>query len=252
LEKGVWAKIDPGIVTNYADLYPQTRQPEDAGIPIGGLSEGIFYRPEEMQKLGWPIPHNWLDLYRTEYCGRLAMSHPNSSDGLRTLIMLADGKTDGVPAVIDKLAANKRCYPVLETTSPKLEEKAKIGEYFVGTINSIRAIPLIHSGVPIKFFIPKEGTIESFSIAAPVKGGPADAKLVQKFLNWFIDAGVQKQLMEILAYSPTNAKVVVPQDLAEMGVLDSEGMKHVIKIDSATIDKLRRNWARRVDRAWSN
>ena len=250
--KDVWAKVDPSIVTNYANLFPQAMQKNDSGVPIGGLSEGIFYRPAEFTQRNWPVPTTWTDLYRADYCGHIGLSHPNSSDGLRTLILMANGDPNGVPAVINKLAATKSCFPVLETTAPKLEEKIKSGEYWVGTANSIRAIPLIQAGVPITFFTPKSGTMASFSIAAPIKNGPGDAKMTQKFLNWFIDPAVQQQLMELLAYSPTNEKVKVPKNLADMGVLDEEGMKHIIKVDTAIIDKERINWARLVDRAWSN
>jgi hypothetical protein len=37
-----------------------------------------------------------------------------------------------------------------------------------------------------------------------------------------------------------------------MGVLDAEGLKHLITVDNSTIQQLRRGWAQLVDRAWSN
>ena len=250
LNKGLWATIDPKIVTNYADLYPQARPPKDGGVPVGLLSEGIIYRPDEFAKRGWPAPQHWIDLLDPIYCGYEGISHPNLSDGLRSILMMAGGDPDKVPGVLEKMAGMKKCIPVLETAAPQLEEKIRLGQYLIASQNSIHAIPLINKGFPMKYIVPKEGTVAAYSIAALVKGGPNPA-MAQKAANWFISPESQHLFMTDLAYAPTNQKVSVPKELADTGILDAEGMKHIVPVDSEKVAGLIRGWSRTIDRDWA-
>jgi putative spermidine/putrescine transport system substrate-binding protein len=247
-KEDLFEPVNETIVTNYKNLYPQARPVGNVGAPIGFLYQGIFYRPDEFAKMGWAPPTSWNDIFRPEFCGHLGILHPNVSDGMRTLLIFAGGDTKRVPEAIASLGKLKSCVPVLEPSSPKLEEKVQLGEYSVGVINSIRAIPLIQRRYPIKFVLPKEGTMAGYSAAVAVKGAP-NPKMAQEFMNWFLRPEAQQQLMAELFYSPTNRTVPVPKNLADMGVLSSEGMKTLMPVNDEDIFKQRAAWVRQAERA---
>ena len=246
--QGLFEPVDESIVTHYRDLYPQVRPLNNLGVPFGLFYQGIFYRQDEFTKRNWPAPEHWSDLFDPRYCDQIGMLTPSVSDGLRFLLILADGQTKRMPEAIARLATLKKCIPVLEPSAPKLEEKVQLGEYTMGVMGSIRAIPLMQRGYPIKFVLPSEGTVAGYSAAAAVKGAP-NPKMAQAFLNWFLRPESQQQLMKELFYTPTNRTVTVPDDMKKLGILDSEGIKGLVPVDEEAIYKNRAAWIRQTERA---
>jgi len=246
--RGLWAPIDESIVGNIKNLNPLARSYNNDGVGVGFHYVGLFYRPEEFQKRGWAAPHSWNDLFRPELCGQIGFMHPNVSYTIQTLIMLSGGDTARVPDGIARLATLKDCIPVLEPSAPKLEEKMQLGEYLIGFHVSVRTIPLMLKGVPIKFVLPDEGSNFNQSMASAVKNAP-HPKLAQEFLNHFISPSVQKQLMEDVYYGPANLEVAVPPALKEIGVPDTEVLKRFTPVDVRVVDKQRMAWVRQVERA---
>lgn len=249
-QQGLFEPVNPAIVTHYTDVLPSARPVGNAGVPFGFLYQGLFYRPALFAQKNWAPPQSWNDLFRPELCTQIGFLDPNVSDGMRVLMVLAGGDVARVPEVITRLGTLKTCVPTLEPSSPKLEEKVQLGEYALGVINSIRAIPLVKRGLPIKFVLPNEGTVAGYSAAAAVKGAP-HARMAQEFLNWFLSPDVQMQLMSELFYSPTNQNVPVPAELRALGVLDPEGMRTFIPISEEIIVAKRQDWVRQIRRAMS-
>lgn len=248
--QGLFEPVDPSIVTHYVDVIAPARLVGDAGVGFGLLYQGLFYRPDVFAQKKWAPPESWSDLFRPEVCSQLGFLDPNVTDGMRVLMALAGGDVARVPDVIARLATLKDCLTTLEPSSPKMEEKLQLGEYSLGVINSIRAIPIVKRGFPIKFVLPKEGTVAAYSVAAAVKGAP-HARMAQEFLNWFLAPEVQAQLMSELFYSPVNRKVRVPEDLRALGVLDQDGMQKLIPVSDEAVVAQRQNWVRQVRRAMS-
>ena len=246
--QGLFEPVDESIVTNYRDLYPQVRPLNNLGVPFGLFYQGIFYRQDEFAKRGWTAPEHWSDLFEPRYCDQIGMLTPSVSDGLRFLLILAEGQTKRMPEAIARLATLKKCIPVLEPSAPKLEEKVQLGEYTMGVMGSIRAIPLMQRGYPINFVLPSEGTVAGYSAAAAVKGAP-NPKMAQEFLNWFLRPESQQQLMKELFYTPTNRLVTVPENMKKLGILDSEGIKGLVPVDEEAIYKNRAAWIRQTERA---
>ena len=246
--RGLWEKIDTSIVTHYKDLYPQARARSDDAVGIGFFFAGIFYRADEFEKRGWPAPQSWNDLFKPEFCGKLGIPHPNFAYGIQLLLMLAGGNPDRIDDGIAKLATLKNCIAVLEPSAPKLEEKIQLGEYVIGVHGNIRIIPLTKKGHPVRYVFPKEGSINSVTMLAPVKNA-RNPRMAQELTNWLISPEVQKELIEALYYGPANTKVVVTKDMREIGIPDAEMISRLkIVTDSGNVES-RRSWVRKTERA---
>lgn len=247
-KRGLWEKIDPVIVTNYKDLYAQAKARNDDAVGIGFFYAGLFYRADEFEKRGWAPPQSWNDLFRPEFCNKLGIPHPNFAYGIQLLLMLAGGDPNKIDDGIAKLATLKNCIAVLEPSAPKLEEKIQLGEYLVGVHGNIRVIPLAKRGHPVRYVFPKEGSINSVTMLAPVKNA-RNGKMAQELMNWLTMPAIQKELVEALYYGPANAKLVVTKEMRDLGVPDAEMIARLkVVTDSGDMEN-RRSWVRKTERA---
>jgi len=245
---GLFAPVDPAIVTNYKDVPDRLRLIGNNGVGFGIYYTGIFYRHAEFEKRGWAAPTSWGDLLRPEFCNQVGLLHPNVLFGVHTVVMLSDGKLGNMAQGIDRLSKIKNCVSVLEPSAPKLEEKVLLGEYLIGVHASIRAIPLIQRGVPITFILPKEGSMLTITAASPVKNA-RNPQLAQEFLNWFIAPEGQRIVMQEASFGPTNRTVSVPPDLLKLGVPDETIVAKLLPTDVDAVAKTRRDMIRQLERA---
>jgi len=245
---GLFAPIDPAIVTNYKDIPPSLRLVGNNGVGFGTYYTGIFYRHEEFKKRGWAPPTSWEDLLRPEFCNQVGLLHPNVLFGVHTVMMLSGADLKNVSKGIERLATIKNCVTVLEPSAPKLEEKVQLGEYLIGVHGSIRAISLIQRGVPISFILPREGSMLTITAASPVKNS-RNPKLAQEFLNWFIAPESQKIIMQDASFGPTNKTVSVPPELLALGVPDYKALSRLHPTDVEALARGRRDLIRQVERA---
>lgn len=247
---GLFAPIDETIVTNYKDVSPLAKPKTNDGVGIGFLFQGVFYREDEVAKRGWTPPRGWTDLTRPEFCGHVGMMDPNVVTTLHAMLALSGGKPANINEGIATLAKLKNCLPVLEPSSSALEDKVSRGTYLVGGHNSIRIIPMTKRGVPIRFVVPEEGHLISYSAISVAKNAP-NPKLAQEFVNYFLDPVAQKGLMEMLFYLPVNSKVAVPDGLQRLGLPSPSVLANVLRVDEDEITKNRREWNQRVHRAFA-
>lgn len=249
-QQGLFAPIDESIVTNFKDVSPLAKPKTKDGVGIGFLFQGVFYREDELGKRGIAPPRGWADLTRPEFCNIVGMMDPNVVTTLHAMLALSGGKASNIDQGIATLAKLKNCVPVLEPSSSALEDKVSRGTYLVGGHNSIRIIPMTKSGMAIRFVVPEEGSIISYSAISVAKNS-ANAKLAQEFINFFLSPEAQKGLMEMLFYLPVNTKVAVPTDLQKLGLPSPKALENVIAVDEDEITANRREWNQKVNRAFS-
>lgn len=247
-KQGLWATIDESIVTNYKDQSPRAKVASKDIIYYGFFLTGLFYQEKEFAKRGWAPPKRWDDLFRPEFCNRIGILHPNVSYGLNAVLMLAGGDPSRFDAAVSKLASNKECIAVLEPTVAQLDAKLQLGEHLVGAYGTIRVIPLLEKGAPIRFVVPEEGGVLSASAFSPVKNS-AHPRLVQEFCNWILRPESQLKLMQKAMLSPTNMTVKVPAELAAKGVPTADDLRKAVHIPEQVITDNRRAWVRQIERA---
>lgn len=243
--QGVLADVNATLVPNYADLLEQAKL--GTGVAAGLYLMGFFHFPEEFAKRGWKPPEVWSDLLKPETCGSLGFTHPVVSDGTRILIMFGGGQVANINEGIKNVAQLKNCIQNLEPSAAKFQEKIELREYLLGAQSTIRSIPLIQAGVPIKFTLPKDINVVSMTTLAVVKNAPRQ-QLAYELMNWLIGPEAQSILMREAFYSPSNGKVEVPEDLKKMGLPGRQDIEKAIVLDDNVVSENRRNWIRQFER----
>src|SRR5207253_3250648 len=94
--------------------------------------------------------------------------------------------------------------------------KTQIGEYLIAVAVSTRVPTLMRQGYPVKFIIPKEGTVIGNGTMGVVKGGPNE-RLAHEAANWLLGPKAQKILMDDAFYMPSSTKVPLSKDLVGYG-----------------------------------
>lgn len=246
--RGLLAKLDPSIVTNYENLLPQAQFAPQDGAMIGFNINGLFYDTEEFKKNNWAPPTSWNDLYKPEYCKRVGLMSPTVSYTLNFAVMEAGGDVDKVPEAISKKISKLRgCVPTLEPSAAKLEEKIQLREYVIGVYGSVRVLPLAEQGIPVRFVYPKEGTVRGSTTVAVVKGAP-NQKAAQQFVNELLAPKAQELLMNLQYFVPANSKVEIPQKLIDQGLPTREQVIKAISLDAGAVADRRRDWGRLFER----
>ena len=246
--QGLWAPIDESIVTRLKDQAPQAKFAGNDGVGYGFYLAGFLYNPAEFQKNGWAAPTRWDDLLRPELCGKIGIMHPNVMYGIHVLIGLAGGDPDKVPEAIAKLGAIRKCVQVLEPTTAKFDERIQMGAYQLSARGSFGSIALIEKGLPLRFVVPEQGSMVSFSTVAIVKG-TKNMRLAQEFVNWVLRPEVQKTIMQKSFYNPTNTTVAVTPELLKLGVPDAATLRHAVVVPERIVTERRRDWIRQLERA---
>lgn len=254
--KGLWAKLDPDIVDT-SNVYESLRAKNNDSIPIGMITNDIYYNKDTFKKKDWQPPTSYQDLVDPKYCNEVGILDINQSYGLYTVLGLggltqqdaADGNLDpAFESGLKKLSDAKDCFRTLETSSGGLEQKMQTGQYALGTHGSVRVLPIIKAGVPLGAVVPKEGPFLTLSFIAPVKDGP-NPELAQKYCAWFLKPESQKALMDKVFFGPVTPQVEVPQDLQNFGVPTEDDIADLVIPDVATVTEKRSEWTDEYMRA---
>ncbi len=249
-QEGIWAKLDPAVVTNLADVVPQAKMGDGEGVGVIMQAIGLFYRTDYFQKNNWQPPTSWDDLADKKYCHRIGVGDPNVSFSYYAFMMLGGGKPDDFSAGVKRLAAIRDCFDTLDPSAGKTLEKIELGEYDIGVMAHQLIITQAKKGVPVRYVRPKEGSILQFTTAAVTKNAPSPA-LAQAVVNEMLSPRVQKVLMEQFNVSPANSTLPVPPELIAAGSPDPKNMSNYIPIDAAAILPKRRQYIQEAIRTMS-
>jgi putative spermidine/putrescine transport system substrate-binding protein len=256
--RGLWAKLDPDIVDT-SDVYEPLKAKNDDSVPIGMITNDLYYNTEVFEEQGWDPPTSYQDLLDPKYCGKVGITDISQSYGLYTVLGLggltqedaeAGNLDEAFNSGLQKLADKKSCFPTLEASSGALEQKMQTGQYVIGTHGSVRVLPLIEAGAPLGAVIPEEGAFLTLSFVSPVKGGP-NPELAQEFAAWFLRPEAQEALMEAVFFGPVISTVDVPQDLADFGVVTEDTIDDLVIPDVETVTERRSAWTDQYQRALS-
>ncbi len=210
--EGLFAPLDPAVVTNLADIPAWGRPANNMGA---ALTQDVLVQltaPKKLKKQ----PASWLDLADPAYAGRAGMPIGD----VRGTVLLAllcrmagvDYKqsVDAGIASLKKIAANVQTYepqPDIYTAIRSGVIDIGIGWNARGQSNQDQANGEFAAIVPVEGTAPQVNTINL--VANAPAGGAA-----QKFINYALGAEAQKAFAEALFYGPTNSKAVLDPALA--------------------------------------
>ncbi|MEI4472817.1 polyamine ABC transporter substrate-binding protein [Frigidibacter sp. MR17.24] len=211
--KGLLAPIDPAAVPNMAGIYDFAKDPIGGHMAVGYTFYGtsIVYRSDEV------TIESWLDLFKPELAGYVALPNITTTQGPITLYMLekALGKDDpGFADALDLVAAHKGDIVTFYERGSQIPQLLQQEEILAAVVGRFGWANIAKLGMPVAWATPKEGQTGGMNVLAMTKGAK-DPALAQQFIDYWLSAEVQQTLAEGLVDSPVNTAVEVSDEVAE-------------------------------------
>ncbi len=205
IKAGLLSKLDPALVPNLKQLYPQARNAEGYGPYTILYSIGIVFNKEKLKAAGIPEPKSWEDLWNPKLAGHISvpeMSLPQGADFVIKIAQLNGGSEANVLPGLEKIAKLKA--HSYYSSSATLGQQLAAGDVWISVWTSGRSWSMIERGYPIGYVIPKEGSILGIDTIDMVAGTP-HPKEAQQFINMQLDPLGQLGWAVEMSYGPSNA-----------------------------------------------
>lgn len=252
---GVLEPLDAAKAPNLNKLYQSVQQrfvhdgkTYAAGFSIGQL--GLAYRTDLM-----PFkPTNWLDLWKPELKGHVAISPLTYAAGLQFFAGLthALGGELKNPADVDrafaKLAEMKSNVAALPNSPGAIQTLLERGEVWVVPFWDGRVFALQKEGLKVGFSYPTDGPVVGAANWVIAKGAPNMVN-AYKLLNFLSSAHVQKAFSDMSLYGMTNKDIVYSDALKDKVQVGEEAYKKLIWIDYQTATPKLVEWSDRWSKA---
>ncbi|MCO5064594.1 MAG: ABC transporter substrate-binding protein [Rhizobiaceae bacterium] len=245
-QEGIFAEVDPSIVTNMADLNPVALANKPYGPGVTFDYVGMLYNTDRV-----PTPPTAIaDLWGPDYKGEIAWA-AGTMDMLMPLIAynksLGGDYMQNIDLAIDKLA---ELAPSVQTFAPApdvytvvMNGTAKVGFGW----NSFAQYYADLSKGKLGIVAPKEGTVFQINTLNLVKGGP-NPKEAQEFMNYALRPDVQARFSALMAYAPTNTKAELPPEILERTAVRPDILEKTIPLDWTYLASKREGWNNEIRR----
>ena len=225
-KEGFFEKLDLAKLPNYADLYPLAKKTDGWGAVAMVSPIGLAYRTDMVQT----PPKAWKDLWdNPEFKGRVGLYNFANTAGKMELMLASKifGKdqydADAGFKALEKLG------PVIQADF-NLSTGIASGEFVVAPFDFGEVARLRGQGLPIDVIVPEEGLLMFDQTLNILANGP-EKDLAYQYANFLLSPDGQLPLMKQFFVSPTNAKVVVPDDLKKDVPISGEVMDKILTWD---------------------
>ncbi len=242
-KEGFFEKLDLSKVPNYADLYPLAKTTDGFGAIAAVSPIGIGYRTDLVKT----PPKAWKDLWNNpEFKGRIGLYNFANSAGKMELLLASKiwGKDQyDVDAGFAALAKLGRVIQVDFNLSTALSA----GEIVVAPFDFAEIARLRSQGLPVDYVVPEEGMIMFDQTLNILANGP-EKELAYQYANFILSPEIQTLMMREFFISPTNQKVMVPDDLKKAVPISGADMAKILTWDWDFVNKnqgeLAERWAK--------
>jgi len=254
-QQGLYAKLDPAIVTHLPDVLKVARDVDDIGVAVFLIATVIQYNTQAYAEAGIPPPTSWNDLADPRLKGRVALLNFNvaaSQDLLVIMTRLAGGTEADVRPGLAKIKALKDSGNLVSfaSTPAELDNMIVQKQAWVTVQSSPRPLMLKQKGAPVDAAFPKEGAGFFTNYFDVLKGAP-HAKNAQILVNFLISPEIQRLIAEEAVAISIQKGVPVPKALEGRMSADEQGLSKMIRIDRATmnrdLDKWSEMWNREIE-----
>lgn len=230
----LFVKFNEGFIPNLKDSIKSVQPANGFGVALTIQPFGISYNPKYAKK-----PESWLDLFDPRYAGRVGMldSFPDA------FIMVARilGKDErSIEAAVDEWAKHKKNIALWTNSFTVLHEALDKGEIWFAPDWGGTALGDKKKGLSIEFSWPKEGVTQATLIAHVLKGwSPEVTEYSQRFINSWLEPEAQAALLTKAGLSPTNRKVSIPRELAQLdNIITPEKAAQLVRYDYEYLAKI--------------
>lgn len=244
-KEGFFEKLDLAKLPNYNDLYPLAKIADGFGA-TGAISPiGIGYRTDLVQT----PPKAWKDLWSNEeFKGRIGLYNFANSAGKMELLLASKifGKDQyDVDAGFDALAKLGQVIQVDFNLSTALSS----GEIVVAPFDFGEIARLRKQGLPVECVVPEEGMFMFDQTVSILANGP-EKELAYQYADFLLSPEIQMLMAKEFFVSPTNSKVVIPDDLKADVPVSGEAMTKILTWDWDFVNEkqgeLAERWAKTI------
>ena len=237
---GVIMPVDPEGVPNYNSLYDIAKIGDGYGVAL--IACGLMYSTEEFSE----APDSWAVCWDEAYAGRVAPYCFPGSQGSAFLVMAAKtfgGDEYNIDPGFEAIAKLKP-YPMIADGIPDLNQAFMDGSVVLAPQISGYVYAAQDEGVPVDFTIPEEGAVLTMNCAVIPKN-TENADLAKIFINYHLAQACQEAYADVLYYGPTNADVVLPEELADKVIYGEEDVAGLYTPDNAYLSEHEAEWTER-------
>ncbi|MDQ0393030.1 ABC transporter substrate-binding protein [Labrys monachus] len=241
-KEGLLAPIDPGKLTNIADIYDFAKsgiaRGEGPAYSIAAI--GMIYDSKAMSE----APRSWKDLLDPKTSAHLVLADISNGYGMLGFLMLNKVEGGDLANIQPGLDAVKKLLDggaTVVSTSPEIQQEFAQNGAWLAPYASDYAFTLAKAGLPAKFVQGAEGTPASYITVNLVANRP-NQELALKFIDMSLSKSAQECFANELRYTPTNAKAVLSPEVAAGVAYGAEGVKGLLRFDAATIEANRAAW----------
>jgi putative spermidine/putrescine transport system substrate-binding protein len=225
-KEGFFEKLDLSKVPNYSDLYPMAKATGGWGAIAAVSPIGIGYRTDLVKVK----PKAWKDLWdNPEFKGKIGIYNFANSAGKMELLLASKifGKDQyDVDAGFAALAKLGRVVQVdFNLSTAMAAGEIVVAPYDFGEISRLR-----NQGLPVDCIIPEEGMIMFDQTINILAHGP-EKDLAYQYADFILSPEAQALMMRQFFVSPTNQKVVVPDDLKKDVPVSGADMAKILTWD---------------------
>lgn len=244
-KEGFFEELDLSRLPNYESTYPVARNTGGYGVVASYSPIGIGYRTDMVRT----PPTKWTDLWENpEFQGRIGLYNFANSAGKMTLLLssllFGDDQYD-VDAGFEALADLGQVIQVDFNLSTALAA----GEIVVAPFDFAEIARLKQQGLPVDYVVPEEGVMAFDQTLNILAHGP-EKDLAYEYANFILSAPIQELLMREFYVSPTNAEVIVPEELTYEVPISGERMNDILQWDWTFVNEnqneLSERWASTV------
>ncbi|MBF2046031.1 MAG: extracellular solute-binding protein [Elainella sp. C42_A2020_010] len=246
----LFEKLPVDLVSNYADVLPELKNPEGWGPTTGVQVMGIAYNP----KLVSTPPSSWKDLWGSQYRGRVSMQGMKTTQGTSFMVQIAKlnggSETDIEPA-FQALQELKPNFAGIASNAGALATLFQQEEVVIAPHDLNNVVALKQKGADIDWVMPKEGGIALRPAQQIVKNTSVDPKLAAAFINAALSTEVQQAMAsEPYYFVPSNGNVSLSGLLEEKLGSNSAAkvLEKLVLLNWNEINKNRTEWIERFDR----
>jgi putative spermidine/putrescine transport system substrate-binding protein len=247
-DEALFEKITEANVPNIADLYPNARVPDIAGVAVTFDNLMLLYNSDAIKQ----APTSWNALADKAYQGKVIIPGVPDIQGMSLTLLLnkMNGGDDYMKSVDKGIVAMTAIAPNVQTWEPKPEIYPLIAsaQGIIGVGWNARAqVNVDTSGGKLQAVLPAEGSIFQINTINLVTKGPGGAAAT-RFINYALSPEAQKAFTESMFYAPTNSKAQISDAAINRTAVKSlDKMMPVDWIKLAQIrDGVTEQWRRRV------
>jgi putative spermidine/putrescine transport system substrate-binding protein len=242
--EGLFAPLDPAIVTNAADVHPMGQVADGFGPAVAFDHLVMLYNTELVK----PAPTGLADFWNPAHKGQISLAAAPDIRAIALTIVLAqslgaDYKQSVDPA-IKRLAA---LAPSVQTWEAKPDDYTLVANGTVKLAIGWNARGQLYSDTTqgkLGVLIPSEGSaFQTNTINLVNKSkNPAAA---QTFINYTLSPEAQRSFAERMFYAPTNTKTQVGPAALARTAASPESMAKMLAIDWGYVGTVRDAWLNR-------